>query len=139
MKYGMLEIKKHFPYTVTIDLGLSIDSEFFDSINNWLITNLGEANAGRTYIGPIQEESSIILYHYSFVNKEDAVAFKLTWQKPRRTRLIIDPPSGWRYGFPREIPRSELHRANEWMVEHGYPQKEVDDFEGNVPYSLIEE
>ncbi|MBL4864778.1 MAG: hypothetical protein JKY67_00190 [Pseudomonadales bacterium] len=35
----------------------------------------------------------------------------------------VDPPSGWRYGFPRikecNTPTSE------WLIENGYPEKEV--------------
>ena len=38
-------------------------------------------------------------------------------------RLMIDPPSGWQYGFPKPIPREHLHRATEWMIENGYPRK----------------
>ena len=37
-------------------------------------------------------------------------------------RLMIDPPSGWRYGFPKRIPREHQHRVLEWMVEQGYPR-----------------
>lgn len=37
-------------------------------------------------------------------------------------RLMIDPPSGWRYGFPKRIPREHQHRAKEWMIEQGYPR-----------------
>ena len=37
-------------------------------------------------------------------------------------RLMIDPPSGWQYGFPKPIPREHLHRATEWMIEQGYPR-----------------
>lgn len=40
--------------------------------------------------------------------------------------LIIDPPSGWRYGFPKPIPRDQLDRSKEWLVENGYPQIEID-------------
>ena len=38
-------------------------------------------------------------------------------------RLMIDPPSGWQYGFPKPIPREHLHRAKEWLVENGYPRQ----------------
>lgn len=37
-------------------------------------------------------------------------------------RLMIDPPSGWRYGFPKRIPREHQHRTIEWMIEQGYPR-----------------
>lgn len=41
---------------------------------------------------------------------------------------LIDPPSGWRYGFPKLIPKSERHRTLAWLVENGYPQSEIDSF-----------
>lgn len=39
---------------------------------------------------------------------------------------MCDPPSGWKYGFPKPIPsdlRSEDFDA--WLVEEGYPANEV--------------
>ena len=39
------------------------------------------------------------------------------------TRLMIDPPEGWRYGFPKPIPREHQHRTLEWLVEAGYPKE----------------
>ena len=38
---------------------------------------------------------------------------------------IIDPPSGWKYGFPKPIP-DDIKDARPWLVENGYPQKEID-------------
>lgn len=38
---------------------------------------------------------------------------------------MIDPPSGWKYGFPKPIP-SEEKNVLKWLVENGYPQKEID-------------
>lgn len=37
-------------------------------------------------------------------------------------RLMVDPPSGWRYGFPKRIPREHQNRTIEWMIEQGYPR-----------------
>jgi len=42
--------------------------------------------------------------------------------------LIIDPPGGWRYGFPKPIPEEHQKRTKEWLVENGYPQKEIDSY-----------
>ena len=41
---------------------------------------------------------------------------------PDPDHLMIDPPSGWQYDFPKRIPREHLHRATEWMIENGYPR-----------------
>jgi hypothetical protein len=41
---------------------------------------------------------------------------------------MIDPPSGWKYGFPKAIPKQfdtwEEQRA--WLVSEGYPEKQID-------------
>ena len=37
----------------------------------------------------------------------------------------IDPPSGWMYGFPKEVPEDVIDTI-EWLVVNGYPQQEID-------------
>ena len=41
---------------------------------------------------------------------------------------MIDPPAGWRYGFPKPAP--SLGKSEEelikWFLENGYPQHEID-------------
>lgn len=42
--------------------------------------------------------------------------------------LIIDPPSGWQYGFPRPVPKSFFEESFDlgvWLVECGYPAADV--------------
>lgn len=50
--------------------------------------------------------------------------------------LMIDPPSGWRYGFPKAMHQEERHRTLAWLVENGYPQEEIDGY-GNHFYVRI--
>jgi hypothetical protein len=45
--------------------------------------------------------------------------------------MIVDPPEGWKYGFPKEMPdhrfRSlSLKSFRDWFVENGYPQSLID-------------
>jgi len=45
------------------------------------------------------------------------------------TKTMIDPPSGWKYGFPKVLPtdvKEHQNRTLEWLVENGYPQEEID-------------
>lgn len=42
--------------------------------------------------------------------------------------LYIDPPEGWKYGFPKIIPAEHQSRTMEWLVEQGYPQTLIDSF-----------
>ena len=37
----------------------------------------------------------------------------------------VDPPSGWKYDFPKVCPDGE-EPTNEWLVKNGYPQEEID-------------
>ena len=43
---------------------------------------------------------------------------------------MIDPPSGWMYGFPKEIPE-HVDDTCKWLVENGYPEKLIKDFGNN--------
>lgn len=40
-------------------------------------------------------------------------------------KTMIDPPSGWRYGFPKELPQN-VGNMRTWLIENGYPEQEVD-------------
>jgi hypothetical protein len=43
---------------------------------------------------------------------------------------MCDPPSGWKYGFPKVIPehaRDSSESYFDWLVSEGYPQKLIDD------------
>lgn len=35
---------------------------------------------------------------------------------------IIDPPSGWQYGFPKPIPEDRKKDVTTWLIEQGYPE-----------------
>ena len=39
--------------------------------------------------------------------------------------MMIDPPSGWKYGFPKPFPNG-VENTIKWLVEKGYPQSEID-------------
>jgi hypothetical protein len=39
----------------------------------------------------------------------------------------IDPPSGWKYGFPRVFDTEKDGNMREWLVANGYPQEEIED------------
>ena len=41
--------------------------------------------------------------------------------------LIIDPPVGWKYGFPKPIPEDRRQDSLVWLVEQGYPQSLIDE------------
>lgn len=41
----------------------------------------------------------------------------------KRFALMIDPPSGWRYGFPKEYPGTidTDEELKTWLLAEGYP------------------
>lgn len=45
----------------------------------------------------------------------------------KKTVHMIDPPSGWKYGFPKVLPEG-VEDAMAWLVENGYPQAEIDSY-----------
>ena len=38
--------------------------------------------------------------------------------------LMVDPPSGWKYGFPKAKPDDATHLIA-WLLSEGYPQSEI--------------
>ena len=40
---------------------------------------------------------------------------------------IIDPPAGWKYGFPKAIPDKVVPETlADWLVEEGYPEEDIE-------------
>ena len=40
--------------------------------------------------------------------------------------MWVDPPSGWRYGFPKIYKRDRP--IQQWLIDNGYPEKLIKDF-----------
>lgn len=55
--------------------------------------------------------------------------------------VLVDPPSGWKYGFPKKAPYPLPDNIIEWVVEHGYPRAEVEGFgtHFHISYSEVYE
>lgn len=43
---------------------------------------------------------------------------------------MIDPPEGWRYGFPKEcsLEFKSNDEFNDWLVENGYPRSLIESY-----------
>jgi len=43
---------------------------------------------------------------------------------------MCDPPAGWKYGFPKPMPKDKLSFQEfiDWLVAEGYPRKEIDSY-----------
>lgn len=42
-------------------------------------------------------------------------------------KLMCDPPSGWKYGFPKEVP-ADWKEHDDWLICLGYPAEEIDKY-----------
>ena len=43
--------------------------------------------------------------------------------------IIVDPPSGWRYGFPKAIKTEVLNDKGkfvQFLMDNGYPEEDID-------------
>ena len=40
--------------------------------------------------------------------------------------MIVDPPSGWMYGFPRPYNPKKNESDEKWFARMGYPQRLID-------------
>ena len=72
---------------------------------------------------------------------DEPIDFRMTQRRatPSDTQTLepgmvrmIDPPSGWQYGFPREFPEG-VTDLSRWLFENGYPRRIIEDFGGEVP------
>lgn len=46
-------------------------------------------------------------------------------------KILIDPPDGWQYGFPKCVTEEEWERIidlKEWCIANGYPESEANKF-----------
>lgn len=39
--------------------------------------------------------------------------------------MIVDPPSGWKYGFPCKWDKSKYPTYEELLRAHNYPEKDI--------------
>jgi hypothetical protein len=47
----------------------------------------------------------------------------------KRKELIIDPPEGWKHGFPKILPEHLVGNTDgisTWLVENGYPEEDIE-------------
>lgn len=38
---------------------------------------------------------------------------------------FVDPPGGWKHGFPKQAPE-DIKDFRQWLLDQGYPEKDVD-------------
>lgn len=55
------------------------------------------------------------------------------------TRVWVDPPSGWKYGFPKVYdPVTDNPNVVEWIIDSGYPRKLMESFKDHFHYRTWE-
>lgn len=51
--------------------------------------------------------------------------------KQNSNLISIDPPEGWKYGFPKQVTQEEYKQISslkEWCIGNGYPKEEADKY-----------
>jgi len=46
-------------------------------------------------------------------------------------KVWVDPPNGWKYGFPKIFDHEKDGKFYQWLVAEGYPQAEIDALKDN--------
>ncbi len=66
---------------------------------------------------------------------EAFVDFMSILDKNQKEYIMVDPPYGFKYGFPKSYLKANPPLDIElWLVENGYPQSEIDRYEeGTIP------
>jgi len=41
--------------------------------------------------------------------------------------MYIDPPEGWKYGFPKVLPKDTVD-VRAWLIEEGYPKDLIESY-----------
>lgn len=57
-------------------------------------------------------------------------------------RIMIVPPEGWRYGFPKQFDgniNSSMQELKQWLLANGYPREEILSRMENFPVILMNE
>lgn len=51
----------------------------------------------------------------------------------------IDPPSGWKWGFPKKLPDPMPSNINAWLLKNGYPESEMEYWKNRPPFRIYTE
>lgn len=43
-----------------------------------------------------------------------------------KSGMVVDPPEGWKYGFPKVFNPKEEQSYKDWLLEQGYPEKLIE-------------
>jgi len=114
-------------------------------LKNSQVYKSSEGEVELTYVGSQlfcywYDHYSELLENYEQGEKQDNLTIEGYPIYKLSTRTMIDPPSGWRFGFPKEIPKKVIEEEGviNWLVDNGYPQSEIDIFKDGLPYRIYE-
>lgn len=67
-----------------------------------------------------------------YIQEEDDSLLQIVeQQREEKKELYVDPPEGWRYGFPKVWDKNKYPDLNEWLVQEGYPKKQIKKYGDN--------
>lgn len=53
------------------------------------------------------------------------------------TKVWVDPPSGWAFGFPKIWDQTVVPDLKTWLVNEGYPQEEINRYSSEEDGELL--
>ena len=56
---------------------------------------------------------------------------------PHLSIKLIDPPEGWKYGFPKQLP-DNVENIIDWLIRNGYPKQLIESYGDSFYYRIIE-
>lgn len=105
-------VLRHFPHPGELGCAESFDEsvvkEYYDALEFEL--------AGRSGVKKEEEKG---------LSAEEVVAKK---EARESTALFVDPPQGWKYGFPKIYTAKKDGPLNAWLIKNGYPEKMINEW-----------
>lgn len=99
-------ILRHFPYPGDLGRAAQFDNEIIEDFYTELSANFAKKFSRPSVSAPEEQEFDI---------------------PQRPVPMYIDPPSGWKYGFPKIYDKNTDGEVNEWLIKNGYPAKMIEE------------
>lgn len=62
----------------------------------------------------------------TLINKVPTEEYKMNYDIVMAKRIMVDPPSGWMYGFPALWDKTKYDTLALFLRAKGYPEKDID-------------
>ena len=109
---------KLFKMTAMTDNDLSIKSEDLSIKSEPYKSTRQEL---REQIEGLERDYDLLLTKYKLLLAEKSPEVKESLTTEQSARLWVDPPEGWKYGFPAIYDPDTDGQMSDWIISKGYP------------------